>query len=315
MLRHTLASLTAALALALAAACASTPAEPSVSGRLRVATTIYPVTFFAQQVGGDLVEVTGLVSPGTEPHAFEPSPSDILTIQAADVVVYNSRAFETWITDALDAIDARPRTVVEAADLDLAQSAEPVSEHEDEDEHDHGPVDPHVWLDPTEAVAQIERILDAFIAADPAGAGTYRDNAAALIQRLEALDGRFSAALRSCSHRAFVVNHSAFGHLAERYDLEQISISGLEPEAEPGARTVATIATRMKDLGIRHVLAEPIASSRTAETIAREIGGEVLILHPLGVLTPDEARAGEDYFSIMEANLHILTTALACPTP
>lgn len=308
MHRRVLASIAACVVLSAAAACASTlatPTETGPAGRLRVATTLYPMTFFAEQVGGRLVEVTGLIRPGTSPHTFEPSPSDVLTLQSAAVIVYNSGAFETWIDDALDAMDTRQRIVVEAADLDVSFG----------EEHDHGAVDPHVWLDPIQAMAQVERIRDAFVEADPDGAGAYRVGAAALVERLAGLHDRFSTALRGCSHRTFIVNHRAFGHLAQRYGLDQVAISGPEPQSEPGPRSVAAIAGLMKDRGIRHVLAEPIVSSDIAETIAREVGGEVLILHPLGALTPDELDAGEDYFSIMEANLHTLTIALDCPAP
>jgi len=310
MLRRTLAPVAACIALLVAAACAADPLPPtadSTAGVLRVATTIYPVTFFAEQVGGGRVHVTGLVRPGTSSHTFEPAPSDILTLQSADVIVYNSRAFETWIDNALQAMDAGPRTVVEAAELDVTDAAD--------HEHAHDIVDPHVWLDPLQAIRQAERIRDALISADPGGAHAYRAGAAALTERLAALHDRISAGLSGCSHRAFVVNHRAFTHLAERYGLEQIAISGTEPQSEPSPRTVTTIVNLMNDAGIRHVLAEPIVSSLTVETIAREIGGEVLVLHPLGSLTLDELEAGEDYFSIMEANLRTLTTALDCPNP
>ncbi len=310
MPRRALASIAACIALAAAAACAPglTPSSPdAAAGRLSVATTIYPMTFFAEQVGGDLVHVTGLIKPGTSSHTFEPSPSDILTLQSAAVVVYNSGAFESWMTNALDVLDERPRVLVEAADLEAPDGAQ--------DEHGHGAVDPHVWLDPIQAMAQAERIRDAFVSADPDGAETYRANAAALIERLASLHDRLSTALRGCSHRTFVVNHLAFGHLAERYGLEQLGISGLEPLSEPGPRTVATVVDRMRNLGIRHVLAEPIVSSELARTIAREVGGELLTLHPLGAVAPGELDAGEDYFSLMDGNLRNLTTALDCPTP
>lgn len=316
MPRRLLASIAVCIALTAAAACAPglTPSSPdAAAGRLSVATTIYPMTFFAEQVGGDLVHVTGLIKPGTSSHTFEPSPSDILTIQSAAVVVYNSSAFETWMTNALDAVDQRPRVVVEAADIEVPEAAGPAEDHGDE--HGHGAVDPHVWLDPIQAMAQVKRIGDAFVSADPGNAGTYRANTAALIDRLASLHDRFSAALRGCSHRTFVVNHMAFGHMAERYGLEQLGISGLEPLSEPGPGTVAAVVDLMRNLGIRHVLAEPIVSSELARTIAREIGGELLTLHPLGAITPDELDVGEDYFSIMDANLLTLTTALDCPTP
>ncbi len=298
---------------AVAIACSGSAAEgpvPTPADRLPVAATIYPVAYFAERVGGERVHVTALIRPGVSAHAFEPTPDDMIALDSAVVVVYNSSAFEMWIGDALDSLDDRPPVVVEAANLDVSEAEEP---REGED-HDHAPVDPHVWLDPIQAAAQVERIRDALVEADSGSAEVYHDNAATLIDELVALHERTSDALGDCALRSFVVNHRAFGHLAERYGLEQIAISGLEPGSEPGPQTVAGVVRLMSNRGIRHVLAEPIVSSQTVETVAAEAGAEVLTLHPAGSLTPGELDAGEDYFSIMDANLRTLTAALGCTT-
>ena len=187
-------------------------------------------------------------------------------------------------------------------------------DHEGENghDHDHGGEDPHVWLNPIEATEQVRAIQQAFANADPAGADTYRANADDLVARLLELDGEIGEALNSCTLDHIVVSHEAYGHLAERYGLEQIGLADLSAEFDSTPRRIAEIIDEMRSLGVNHILQEPILSSDLAETVAAETDAEVLPLHPLESLTPAERDAGEDYFSIMRQNLQSLQTALGC---
>ena len=187
-------------------------------------------------------------------------------------------------------------------------------DHEGENghNHDHGGEDPHVWLNPIEATEQVRAIQQAFSNADPAGVETYRANADDLVARLLELDGEIGEALNSCTLDHIVVSHEAYGHLAERYGLEQIGLADLSAEFDSTPRRIAEIIDEMRSLGVSHILQEPILSADLAETVAAETDAEVLPLHPLESLTPAEQDAGEDYFSIMRANLESLRTALGC---
>jgi zinc transport system substrate-binding protein len=272
--------------------------EPTIS----VVTTLYPLEYFARGVGGARVTVVNLVAPGVEAHSFDPTPADIRKLDEADVVLYNGSGFEPWMDRALAAISNRDRTVIQAG---------PRGEAEDGGQGNSG-LDPHIWLDPQLAMNQVRLIRSGLVQGDPDGAAVYDANAAMVLAELETLHSRFATGLDSCSRNQFVTPHAAFGHLADRYGLEQIAITGLSPEAEPGARDLASIAETIRELGVEHIMVEPVISAAFAETLAREVGAELLRLHPLESLTPDESRGGEDYFSIMNANLSNLRRALEC---
>ena len=271
---------------------------------LNVVTTLYPLEHFAERIGGDTVTVTNLVPPGVEAHDFEPSPSDVRKLNEADVIIYNGLGFEPWVERALGAIGDGSRIVVKAG---LTGSAKGAPE-------DAGPAgtDPHVWLDPLGATEQVELIEDGLAVADPDSSDAYAVNAQALADELSALHQRFVDGLTECRFRYFVTSHSAFGQLAQRYDLEQLSISGISPEAQPSPGELAAMADRIKALGVEYVMVEPVVSSELPATLAREVGAELLSLHPLEALTPEEARRGETYFTLMEANLQNLRLALEC---
>ena len=185
-------------------------------------------------------------------------------------------------------------------------------EHGHEDEHAHGEFDPHFWLDPLRAITQAERIAEALIEADPEGAETYRANLATLSSELQALHAEFEAGLSSCVHREFVTSHAAYGYLALAYDLEQVPVAGLSPDAEPSPQRLASIADRIDDLGLGAILVEPVLAGAHERTLAAETGASVYEIHPLDGITQAELDEHGDYFGLMRDNLNSLRTALEC---
>ena len=294
----------------------SAPApEAKVSPVLNVVTTIYPVTYFAERVGGDRTTVESLIKAGVDAHDFEPTPSDIIKISNADVLVYNHPAFESWVADAVSTSASESLIVVKAADLPEDIEFKDAHGHAHGDEHgdEHETLlDPHVWLNPVEAVEQVRAIQAAFTNADQAGASTYAENADVLIAELLALDKKFIEGLESCALDQVIVSHEAYGHMAERYSFEQIGLSGLSTETEPGPQRIAKIIDEIKILGVSHVLQEPVGNQELAESVASETDTEVLPFHPMESLTPAEFDSGETYFSIMDENLKSLRAALRC---
>jgi len=299
---------------------AGTDAGPgSLSGTTRevgVVTTLYPIEYFARRIGGDRVTVVNLVPPGVEAHDFEPSAGDIRAITNAELVLYNGTGFEPWMGRALEAADAKARAIeVSASIADLEggedEHVEEKVGHEEEAE-EHSGLDPHVWLDPMKAAEQAELVREALKQLSPFDAEAYDAATAQLLGELDALHREFLAGLADCRLDHFVSTHRAFAYLAKRYGLEQLSISGLSPEAEQTPTELARLTDQLKDLGVKHLLVEPNISAKQAETMAREIGAAILPLHPLESLTPDEVQRGESYFTIMRANLASLRTALDC---
>ena len=187
-------------------------------------------------------------------------------------------------------------------------------DHEEEGEHgdEESELDPHMWLSPTLAARQVERIRDAFITADGDNADGYRQRADEVIAELDELDHDFEESLGACKHDHFVTSHAAYGYLAAQYGLEQIAVAGLSADVAPSPQRLASVTDRVTDLGLGHVLVEPVLSDRLAQTIARETGIELLTIHAIGSVTENELEAHGDYFGLMRDNLANLKVALAC---
>ena len=186
------------------------------------------------------------------------------------------------------------------------------AEDEGEHGHGHGELDPHFWLDPLRAITQAERIADALIEADPAGADVYRANLAALSSDLRALHAEFETGLSSCAHEEFVTSHAAYGYLALAYGLEQVSVSGLSPGFDPSPQRLAGIADRINDLGLEAVLVEPVLSGSNEQVLADETGAGIYMIHPMDGITQDELDEFGDYFGLMRDNLNSLRAAMSC---
>lgn len=274
-----------ALAVVVAFLLASCGSDAGNDGRTDVVAGFYPLAWAAEQVGGESVTVRNLTPPGAEPHDVELSARDVDRIRDADVVLLLGGHFQP----ALERAAEGARGTV----LDLLGSADGGEET----------ADPHVWLDPARFAAIVERIGTALGRPEPA---------ARLAGRLRALDVEYRRGLAECERRELVTAHAAFGYLADRYGLQQISISGISPEAEPSARRLEQVAQQVREHRATTVFVEPLVSARVAETVARETGTTTATLNPIEGLTEDELAAGADYVSLMRANLETLRRGLGC---
>ena len=286
------------LALATVLAIAGCQPAPPPAKPLVVA-TIYPLWEFSRQVAGDRAEVVSLVPAGVEPHDWEPVPRDVSQVQRAAVFVHTGTDLDAWAEKLLADLGGRRGVVVNARDgLSVLTVA--------------GIIDPHLWLDPSLARAQVLAIAAGLEQADPAGRATYATNADAFVAALDALDQKFTVGLADCARREIVTSHAAFAYLARRYRLTQIPVMGLSPEAEPSPADLAAIVRAARRLKVTHVFFETLVSPRLAETLSRELGATPLPLNPIEGVSPAEAAAGAGYLMLMRANLVNLRTALGC---
>lgn len=315
-LRARLAAVAGATGLALTvAACGSASAgadgaEGAADAELTVLASFYPLQFVTEQVGGDRVAVESLTPPGAEPHDVELSPAQVAQVGSADLVVYLS-GFQAAVDEAVT--ETSPADVLDAADVVTLREAADGAEHEHEgeageEEHDHGSLDPHFWLDPSLMPPLVHAVADQLATLDPAGADGYQANADALAQRFEDLDAQYETTLATCELRTFVTAHEAFGYLAHRYDLEQVGISGIDPESEPSPARLAEVEQVIEDAGVTTVFFETLVSPKVAQTLADDLGIEAAVLDPLEGVTDDTS----DYFSIAEDNLTALSVASSC---
>jgi zinc transport system substrate-binding protein len=277
---------------------------------IAVLASFYPLQYVAEQVGGDLVSVDTLTPPGAEPHDLELSPAQVDEVGRADLVVYLSE-FQAAVDDAVDANP--PAHVVDAAQDTELHAAEHSEDGEEEDadghgDHEHGSLDPHFWLDPSRLPAVADDVAAQLAEIDPGHADEFQANAEAFAQRMADLDAEYETGLATCESRTIVTTHEAFSYLAERYDLEQVGISGVDPEGEPSPARLAEVGKVVRDEGVSTIFFETLASPKVAETLADELGVDTAVLDPLEGLTDDT----QDYVSVAQANLETLRTALSC---
>ncbi|MEI4271809.1 zinc ABC transporter substrate-binding protein [Klenkia sp. LSe6-5] len=273
--------------------------------------SFYPLQWISERVVGDLGSVSSLTPAGAEPHDYELTPRDVATVADADAVVYLSD-LQSSVDDAVAQRSAEGVfDAAGSADLDLRYEGHEHGEEEHgEEEHGEGVVDPHFWLDP-QRVADVADALAASLAeVDPAGADTFAANAASVRDDLEQLDQEFRDGLAECASRDLVTGHSAFGYLARAYDLTQVAINGLAPDEEPGPGALTSTADFVRDHGVRTIYYETLVSPAVAETVARETGAQTQLLDPVEGLTDESA--GDDYLSVMRANLASLRSGQGC---
>ena len=277
-----------ATALALAASgCGGGGESAGSDDRMQVVAGFYPLAYAAEEVAGNRAEVTNLTPAGAEPHDVELSPRDVERTRSADLVLYAGGGFQPALEEAADGAEGAAIDVLDGLDL----------------REEDGEADPHVWLDPVRFAQVVERI-----------GAELGDEAPArqLASQLRALDGEYREGLADCDRHELVTAHDAFGYLADRYGLEVIPIAGLAPEVEPTPRDLEEIVNLVEDRGVTTVFVEPLLSPEIGETVAREAGVATAVLNPLEGLTEEELARGENYLSVMRANLETLRTGLGC---
>ncbi|MEU5905277.1 metal ABC transporter substrate-binding protein [Micromonospora sp. NPDC047527] len=304
-----LAAATALLVLGAGAGCATDGPAGADPQRVDVVAAFYPLQFLAERIGGDAVRVTNLAKPGAEPHDLELSPKQVGQVSDAELIVY-LKGFQPAVDEAV-AQGGGDRVFDVASVQPLLDVSAGGHSHDDEqgDEDHSGGKDPHVWLDPTRLASIGDQLAERLGKADPAHAADYTARAATLRAELTTLDGEFTEGLRTCQRREIVTSHTAFGYLADRYQLEQIGITGLSPDVEPSPQRLAHVIEEAKEHQASTIFFETLVSPKVAETIAGQVGAKTAVLDPIEGLA---AGNGADYLSVMRTNLETLRTALSC---
>lgn len=282
---------------------AKAPEDESAQKKLQMTASFYPLYFFSKEIAGQSADVYVLTPPGAEPHDFEPSTRDAARLRQSDILIMNGYV-EPWADDVKKNLAGKGVKIIVAT--------EGIALSDFVDEERHTAKDPHIWLDPILAKTIVQHIRNAMVDADPSSASIYAANADALLQKLDALDAAYRNGLSRCGQKNMVTAHAAFGYLTRRYGLTHIGIAGLDPDAEPSARELGKIVQLVKTNDILYIFFERMISPKFADTIANETGAKTLVLNPIEGLTPAEVAAGNNYFSVMEANLKNIRLALSC---
>ena len=294
----------------------SAPGATDDQASPHVVAAFYPLEWAASSVLGDHGSISTLTTPGAEAHDLELTPRQLASLADADLVVY-LEGFQPAVDDAIEQSGAT--NVVNVADvIELLPVADEhahdgeaeTEEHTADDGHDHGDLDPHFWQDPTRMSTLVQELSTRLADADPENEADYTGRAAATATLLADLDAELSSGFQECARHEFITTHAAFHYLARRYDLTEIGISGVNPDADPSPARIAEIHEEAEAHGITTIFFETLTSDAVAASIAGDLGLATAVLDPLEGVT--DQSPGTDYPSIMRANLSALSTANDC---
>jgi zinc/manganese transport system substrate-binding protein len=281
----------------LAAGCGSAD-EGASSGQVKVVATTTQIADFAREVGGDRAAVVQLLKPNTDPHEYEPRPSDVRASTDANVVLENGDNLDRWMSDIVEQAGGHPTVI------DLG-SRVPVRLAGESSGPEASRYDPHWWHDPRNALAAVTAIRDALTKANPKAASVYARNASEYLGKLRALDDGIAACFGRVptSRRTLVTDHDAFNYFARRYGIQVVGavIPSQTTQAQPSARDVARLTETIRRDHVKAIFPESSVNPKLARAIAKQTGAtsdHTLYGDTLG----PKGTAGSTYLRMERAN-------------
>ena len=261
-----------------------------------VAVTTFPLYDITKHIAGESVKIVNILPFGVEPHDYEPTPKLVASIEKSALVLYSGAGLEPWTSG----FEFKNRAIDMSRFVALRTL------------HDTTTVDPHYWLDFQNMKKVTEIITQELITVSPKNRTLYLQNKKSYLQMLENLDALYQKKLASCKRDTVVVNHNAFGYLANKYNFHVESLSGLSPDAQPSAKNIIRLIGVIKEHNVSTVFFEDFASDKAIKGVANSAQTTVDILKPLGNITADEANEHLSYETMMKINLEKLSKALSC---
>lgn len=279
--------------------------------KLKVVASFSILADFAKNVGGDRVDVSMLVGPGGDAHVYTPTPADARNVAAAKLVIVNGLGFEGWLSRLVKA--AGNKAAIITATKGITPRQNKTGDHKHAHGHSHDDeTDPHAWQSVPNAKIYVANIRDALIAADAAGAETYRANADRYLKKLDELEREVRQAVDTipADRRKLISTHDAFGYLADSYGIAFIAPQGVSTESEATAKDVARIVTQIKAQKIPAVFLENVSDPRLMRRIAQESGAKLGGTLFSDSLTSEKGDAAT-YIEMIRHNIRTLANALA----
>ncbi|MEH6945737.1 zinc ABC transporter substrate-binding protein [Bacillus sp. JJ634] len=297
--------------------------ETANDDMIDIYTTVYPLQYLAEEIGGKYVHVETVYPPGTDEHTYEPSQKDIVNMTNAELFFYIGHNLEGFVTKAQPILsDEGVKTVAIGEKVNLDDEAHTDNEHaheeetheeeehSDDDGHNHGGVDPHLWLNPLYTAQMAEAIKTELTKQMPEQADYFETQYKQLDEQLHELDAQLADTIKNGKTNEIIVSHAAYGYWEEHYGLKQISVTGLTTSTEPSQKELENIVKTAQEHNLKYVVFEQNISSKLTEIIQKEIGAEALQLHNLAILTDADLQANADYMSLMNKNIKTLQKAL-----
>lgn len=287
------------------------------NGKISVVTTIFPPYDFTRQVGGDNVDLTMLLKPGTESHNYDPTPQDIIKIQNCDLFIYVGGESDEWVKDILESDDSKPKKIIALMDCVDAVEEEIVDgmeQEKDEDDDSHKiEYDEHVWTSPKNAIIISKKISSALIELDKDNAKTYEKNTTEYSQKLSLLDSKFQDIVDNAKRKTIIFgDRFPMRYFADEYGLKYYAaFPGCSSETEPSAATVSFLIDKVKAEKIPVVFSIEFSNGKVADTICEDTGAKKLTFHSCHNITQEQFDSGVTYIDLMNQNAENIKEALS----
>lgn len=266
-----------------------------------IVVTIPVLKDLAEQVGGPHVRVTSLLSGYENEHTYSPKPTDLIAVRKARLLLEIGMGLEVWVASLVkNAGDSSLRVITTSQGVGL------IRDDADAHEETHHDGNPHIWLDPENAVIMLRHITDALIEVDPGHAAEFRTNQAGYLQRLDQLQKELAARTQRLSDRRFIAHHPAWPYLAKRFGLDIVGTIHMQSGTEPSALHLQSLIQKMRRENIRVIVSEVQLSQRLPELLARETKAHVVVLTTM----PGGLPGTETYLDMLRYNVLQLVKGL-----
>ena len=253
--------------------------------KVNIMVSIYPLKEFADKIAGDKAEVSCMVPDNMEPHDYEPKTKDFESLVKSDAFIYNGLGLESWVDQV--------NSVIADKDILIVDSSEGIDVRKEDDV-----IDPHCWLSLKESQKQAENIKNTLVKVDEKNKDYYQGNYDKFISELESLYNDYKIKFDGVANKNFVTGHAAFGYLCRDFGLQQKSVENLFAEGEPTPKQLQELVSFCKENNIKTIFSESLASPKVSQTLANEVGAEVV-----PILTLESNEDDKSYIEAMKYNL------------
>lgn len=309
----------------------------NTKGKLKVVTTIFPEYDITRAIAKDKVDLELMIKPGVDVHSFTPTPQDIKTVQNSDIFVYGGTEHDKWVENLTKSIDMKNKKVVKLVDGIQQLEEESVDgmkhehhhddkkedehnhdhKHEKKDEHDHKDesekeLDPHYWTSPKNAIQMVKTITNALVEKDHDNAEFYKENAENYIKQLEGVDKELHDVVDNAKIKQVVIaDRFPFRYLFKDLGLEYRALfSGCSVESTASAGQIKKMVDYVKENKISVVYHIEMGKGELAETVAKNSGAKVKLLHSIHTVTKEDFDKGVTYIDLMKQNVEALKEGL-----
>ncbi|AYC29919.1 metal ABC transporter solute-binding protein, Zn/Mn family [Paenisporosarcina cavernae] len=307
--------LVALIPLLFLAACGNentSSSEKNAEKETVIYTTVYPITYFTQQIVKDTASVQSIYPNGANEHTFEPKQKDMMQLADADLFLYVGLGLEGFVENAQKTLSSQQVEFIPLSKkMDDSLFLHLEEEPHDHEDHDHGEIDPHIWLSPKVSMDLAKSIHATLVEKFPENEEEYTKNFHQLETKLASLDADYSSLTTNAQTNVFFVSHAAFSYIARDYGLEQVAVAGINSQSEPSQKELTELVKLAEEKNIQTIFFEQNVSSNLTKVIQKEVGASASTLHNLSVLTEEDVKNNEDYFTLMEQNRQHLKKALS----